>query len=153
MGTGLPSSIAPNRPAEILLVEDDEGDALLTEKALQKSSVPINLRVVGDGDEALRYLAKEGEFTWAVRPDLILLDLNLPGTHGRDVLESIKMHQDWRRIPVIILTSSKAESDILRSYDTYCNAYMVKPGDPDVFAWLADTLGAYWFDAAVLAAR
>ena len=144
---GLATSMRPSRPAEILLVEDDDGDALLTRKALSAGKVPFHLHVAETGEEALVFL--EGD----LRPDLILLDLNLPGIHGREVLEEVKQHPEWRRIPVVILTSSKAESDILRSYDTHCNAYMVKPGGPAIFEKLAQQLGDFWFEATTLAPR
>lgn len=148
MGSMNYHSLHPPRPAEILLVEDDEGDALLTEKALRAGPVPFNLHLAETGREAIDFLVQNSP-----RPDLILLDLNLPGMHGTDVLAQIKQHADWRRIPVVILTSSKAESDILQTYDLYCNAYMVKPGDPKIFERLTGSLEEYWFQAAELAPR
>lgn len=143
-------SSSPPRRAEILLVEDDEGDALLTEKAFRKGPIDFNLHVATDGLEALRFMGQKGKYADAPRPDLILLDLNLPGMHGRDVLREVKQHASWRRIPVVILTSSKAESDILATQDLYCNAYMVKPGSPDIFERLAHTHQEFWFKYAQL---
>lgn len=143
------SSIHPNRPVEILLVEDDQGDALLTRKALQAGPVPMILHVVNTGEAALEWLENDE----ASRPDLILLDLNLPGMHGRDVLSEVKAHSDWRRIPVVVLTSSKAEEDILKSYNLHCNSYMKKPGDPGIFERLASSLEDYWFVSSLLAPR
>jgi CheY-like chemotaxis protein len=148
MGALKTYSLGPPRPAEILLVEDDEGDALLTEKALRAGTVPFNLHLAETGQEALDFLAKAHP-----RPDLILLDLNLPGLHGKDVLREIKVHAEWRRIPVVVLTSSQAESDILSTYDLYCNAYMVKPGDPKIFESLTGSLEDYWFGQVELAPR
>jgi len=138
----------PPRPAEILLVEDDEGDALLTEKALRKGAISFRLHLAENGTDALAFLTKSSP-----RPDLILLDLNLPGMHGRDVLAQVKQHADWRRIPVVILTSSSAESDILSTYNLFCNAYMVKPGDPKVFERITGSLEDFWFQTAELAPR
>lgn len=142
-------SIRPNRPVEILLVEDDPGDALLTRKALQAGPVPLTLHVVNTGEEAIRWLERDD----TPRPDLILLDLNLPGMHGRDVLSEVKVHPDWRRIPVVVLTSSKAEEDILKSYNLHCNSYMKKPGDPGIFERLATSLEDYWFAKSILPSR
>jgi CheY-like chemotaxis protein len=132
-----------------LLVEDDEGDALLTEKALRSGPVPFKLHVAESGEEAIRYLLDPQK----PPPDLILLDLNLPGMHGREVLQEVKQHTDWRRIPVVVLTSSKAEEDILRSYDLHCNSYMKKPGDPHIFESLAASLEEYWFVSTLLPPR
>lgn len=143
-------SSRPSRAAEILLVEDDEGDALLTEKAFLKGGMPINLHVAVDGYEALQFLRKEGAYQNAPRPDLILLDLNLPGMHGSEVLRMVKEHLDWRRIPIVVLTSSKAESDILSAHNLYCNAYMVKPGTPAIFEQLAQNHQNFWFRFAQL---
>lgn len=142
-------SILPKRPVRILLVEDDDGDAFLTERALRKGPVAFDLRRVETGEEALDILHSEDE----VRPDLVLLDLNLPGINGRDVLCEVKQDPDLRRIPVVILTSSKQENDILRSLNLHANTYMVKPGDPAIFDRLAASLQEYWFEHAVLSPR
>jgi CheY-like chemotaxis protein len=117
------------RPIEVLLVEDDEGDVLMTREALDEGKVVSRLTVVGDGVEAMAYLRRAGEYEDAVRPDLVLLDLNLPRRDGRQVLEDIKSDPDLRRIPIVVLTTSEAEEDVLRSYDLHANAYVTKPVD------------------------
>jgi two-component system response regulator len=121
------------RPIEVLLVEDDPGDVVLTKEAFADNKVGNNLHVVSDGEEALRFLRQEGEFAESPRPDLILLDLNLPRKDGREVLEEVKEDPDLRRIPVVVLTTSEAEEDILRSYHLHANAYVAKPVDFDQF--------------------
>ena len=117
------------RPIEVLLVEDDEGDILMTREALAEGKVINRLNVVNDGVEALAYLRRDGEYAEASRPDLILLDLNLPKMDGRQVLEEVKADDGLRRIPVIVLTTSAAEADVLHSYDNHANAYVTKPVD------------------------
>ena len=118
---------------EVLLVEDDEGDVVMTREALDEGKVLNRLHVVGDGVEALAFLRREGAYTDAPRPDLILLDLNLPRRDGRQVLGEVKNDPELRRIPVVVLTTSEAEEDILRSYDLHANAYVTKPVDFDRF--------------------
>ena len=120
-------------PVEILLVEDDPGDVLMTTEALADSKVLNNLTVVNNGEEALRYLLQEGEHADAVRPDLVLLDLNLPRVDGREVLARVKADDRLRTIPVVVLTTSEAEEDVLRSYDLHANAYVTKPVDFESF--------------------
>jgi CheY-like chemotaxis protein len=121
------------RPIEVLLVEDDEGDILTTREALAEGKVVNRLNVVNDGVEAIAYLRRDGEYGEASRPDLIFLDLNLPKMDGRQVLEEVKADDGLRRIPVIVLTTSAAEADVLRSYDLHANAYVTKPVDFDRF--------------------
>jgi CheY-like chemotaxis protein len=121
------------RPIEVLLVEDDAGDVLMTREALREGKVLNRLSVVTDGVEALDYLRGQEPFADATRPDLILLDLNLPRRDGRQVLEDVKGDPDLRRIPVVVLTTSEAEEDVLRSYDLHANAYVTKPVDFDRF--------------------
>src|SRR5918995_4235748 len=123
----------PVRPIEVLLVEDDEGDVLMTREALEEGKVINRLSVVGDGVEAVEYLRRDGKYAEASRPDLILLDLNLPKKDGRQVLEEVKADDSLRRIPVIVLTTSAADEDVLRSYDLHANAYVTKPVDFDRF--------------------
>ena len=118
---------------DVLLVEDDPGDVLLIEEAFEFNKVRNNLNIVSDGVEALEYLRREGRYADAGRPGLILLDLNLPRKDGREVLEEIKADPELRRIPVVVLTTSKAEEDVLRSYDLHANAYVTKPVDFDRF--------------------
>jgi CheY-like chemotaxis protein len=120
-------------PIEVLLVEDDPGDVLMTREALQDTTVANRLSVVSDGVEALAYLRREAPFADAVRPDLVLLDLNLPRRDGREVLKEIKTDEDLRQIPVVVLTTSQAEEDIRRSYELHANAYVTKPVDFDRF--------------------
>jgi CheY-like chemotaxis protein len=121
------------RPIEVLLVEDDEGDVLMTREAFHEGKVFNRLNVVGDGVEAVSYLRRCGEYAEAVRPDLVLLDLNLPKRDGRQVLADIKSDPDLRRIPIVVLTTSEAEEDVLRSYDLHANAYVTKPVDFERF--------------------
>jgi CheY-like chemotaxis protein len=121
------------RPIEVLLVEDDEGDVLITREALAEGKVINRLNVVGDGVEAVAYLRRRKPHADAIRPDLILLDLNLPKRDGRQVLADIKGDADLRRIPVVVLSTSSADEDILRSYDLHANAYVTKPVDFDRF--------------------
>jgi CheY-like chemotaxis protein len=120
-------------PIEVLLVEDDPGDVLMTQEAFEEHKVRNRLTVVSDGAEALAYLRREGQFKDAVRPDLILLDLNLPRRDGREVLEEVKKDNDLCRIPVVVLTTSAADEDILRSYQLHANAYVTKPVDFERF--------------------
>ena len=121
------------RPIEVLLVEDDEGDVLMTREALHEGKVLNRLTVVGDGVEAVDYLRRNEPYTDAPRPDLILLDLNLPKKDGRQVLADIKADAELRRIPVVVLTTSAADEDVLGSYDLHANAYVTKPVDFDRF--------------------
>lgn len=121
------------QPAEVLLVEDDAGDELMTREAFEDNKIGNTLHVVRDGLEALDFLYRRGDHTGAPRPDLILLDLNLPKYDGRQVLEQIKTDPDLSHIPVVVLTTSAAEEDILRSYKLHANAYVTKPVDLDQF--------------------
>ena len=131
-------------PVEILLVEDSPADVRLTIEALRDAKVRNNMYVAQDGDEALAFLRREGAHADAVRPDLILLDLNLPKKDGREVLEEIKADPQLRRIPVVILTTSEAEQDILRSYDLHANCYITKPVDLDQFITVVRTIEDFW---------
>lgn len=131
-------------PVEILLAEDNPGDVKLTEKALDRGQVLNNLSVVSDGVEAMRYLRQEEEYAEATRPDLVLLDLNMPRMDGTDVLEAIKSDDDLRRIPVVVLTSSEAEEDIVQSYDLHANAYLTKPVDFDGFLDIVSRIEDFW---------
>lgn len=132
------------RPVDVLFVEDNPGDVRLTEEAFEQARVDNEFHVVTDGDEALDYLYRRGEYSTADRPDIVLLDLNLPGTGGLEVLERIKADPDLKRIPVIVLTSSGAEEDIVESYDGHANAYLRKPVDADQFVDLARSIGEFW---------
>jgi CheY-like chemotaxis protein len=117
------------RPIEVLLVEDDEEDVRLTREGFEAGKVLNRLTVLSDGTEVMAYLRGEGEHDGAARPDLVLLDLNLPGRDGRQVLADIKADPELRRIPVVVLTASKADEDVVRSYDLHANAYVTKPVD------------------------
>lgn len=117
----------------VLLVEDDPGDVLITREAFAENKVRNNLSVVNDGVKALQFLRREGDYASAARPDLILLDLNLPRMDGHEVLAHIKSDADLQRIPVVVLTTSDAEEDVLRSYDLHANAYVTKPVDFERF--------------------
>ncbi|OBK89857.1 response regulator [Mycobacterium sp. 1165178.9] len=121
------------RAIDILLVEDDPGDELITREAFEHNKLKNRLHVAHDGEEGLNYLYRRGEFADAPRPDLILLDLNLPKYDGRQLLEKIKSDPDLSRIPVVVLTTSSAEEDILKSYKLHANAYVTKPVDLDQF--------------------
>ncbi|OCC13886.1 response regulator [Streptomyces sp. PTY087I2] len=123
----------PVQPIEVLLVEDDPGDELMTREAFEDNKIRNTLHVVRDGQEALDFLYRRGEYTEAPRPDLVLLDLNLPKYDGRQVLERIKGDPELSLIPVVVLTTSSAEEDILRSYKLHANAYVTKPVDLDQF--------------------
>lgn len=132
------------KPVEILLVEDNPGDVRLMQEALREGKLSNNLSVVGDGEQAIAFLKREREFAAAPRPDLIILDLNLPKKDGRQVLEEIKADDSLKRIPVLIMSSSKAEQDIIRSYDLHANCYIVKPGDLDELLSVVKSIGDFW---------
>jgi chemotaxis family two-component system response regulator Rcp1 len=132
------------RPIEILLVEDNPGDVRLTREALKEAKVRNNLAVANDGVEALAYLRREPPHEAATRPDLVLLDLNLPRKDGREVLAEIKADPDLRRLPVVVLTTSTAEQDILESYNLYANCYITKPVDLDQFLGIVTSIEDFW---------
>ena len=140
-------------PVEILLVEDNPGDVRLTREALSDSKMSNHLSAVRDGGAALAYLRRQGEYAQATRPDLILLDLNLPGKDGREVLAEIKTDPDFRRIPVVIVTSSKAEEDIVKSYDLHANCYITKPVDLDKFLNVVKAIEDFWVSIVKLPPR
>jgi len=123
----------PIKVIDVLLVEDDPGDVLMTREAFEHYKIRNKLHVVSDGEEAVQFLRREGEYADAVRPDLILLDLNLPRVDGREVLALVKGDEKLRSIPVVVLTTSEAEEDILKSYHLHANAYVTKPVDFDRF--------------------
>ncbi len=132
------------RPVEILLVEDNPGDVRLTQEALKDGKVINNLSVVDNGIDAIRFLRREDEYASAPAPDIILLDLNLPRMDGREVLAEIKADKGLHRIPVVVLTTSKAEEDILRSYDLHANCYIAKPVDLDQFMLVIKSINDFW---------
>jgi CheY-like chemotaxis protein len=132
------------RPVEILLVEDSPGDVRLTQECLREARIANTLHVVGDGEEALEFLRREGRFSGMVRPDLILLDLNLPRMDGRELLAVIKRDEQLRRIPVVVLTVSRDEADILKTYDLHANCYIVKPMDFAQFLKVVRSIEDFW---------
>lgn len=135
---------------DILLVEDNQGDARLAQEALKDSKVKNKLHVVYDGIEAMDFLLKRNEYKNAIRPDLIILDLNLPKKDGREVLAEIKADEDLKRIPVVILTISKAEEDILKSYNLHANCYITKPLDLDKFMEVVKSIEDFWLTIVML---
>lgn len=135
---------------QILLVEDSPGDIRLTKEALKDSKVRNQLHIVQDGVEAMAFLRRAGDYVGVPRPDIILLDLNLPRKDGRTVLEEIKADDDLRRIPVVILTTSDDEHDILRSYDLHANCYITKPIDLKQFVTIVKTIENFWFQIVKL---
>ena len=132
------------KPIEILLVEDNPGDVRLTREALRENKVNNNLHVAVDGAEALDFLFRRGKYVDALHPDLVLLDLNLPKKNGREVLAEVKADPLLRRIPVVILTTSDAEQDILASYDLHANCYITKPVDLDRFIEVVKSIEGFW---------
>jgi CheY-like chemotaxis protein len=141
------------KPAVILLAEDDRGDQELTRRALEAGKIRNDLRIVEDGEEALAYLFRRGKYKDPVsspRPDLLLLDLNLPRVDGREVLERVRADSRLRRMAVVVLTTSRQEEDILRSYELGCNSFISKPVDMDQFIRLIQALEEYWFQIVVL---
>lgn len=138
------------RPIEILLVEDSPSDVRLTQEALRRAKVNNRLNVIRDGAEALLFLRREGEYADAPRPDLILLDLNLPKKNGRDVLAEVKADENLKRIPVVILTTSRAEQDILRSYNLHANCYITKPVDLHQFISVVQSIEGFWLTVVQL---
>jgi CheY-like chemotaxis protein len=131
-------------PIEILLIEDNPGDVRLTQEALRESKVINNLTVVADGVQALDFLRQTGRYAGATRPDLILLDLNLPRKDGREVLEEIKADPNLKRIPVVVITSSSLEEDVLRTYNLHANCYISKPVDFEQFVAVVRSIEDFW---------
>ena len=138
------------RPIEILLVEDSATDVMLAEEALEHGKVSNNLSVVKDGVEAMAFLRKEGQYADSPRPDLILLDLNMPRKDGREVLAEVKADDALKQIPVIVLTTSKAEQDVLNAYALHANCYISKPVDFDQFANVIQAIEQFWFNIVIL---
>ncbi|ODH01194.1 response regulator [Nostoc sp. KVJ20] len=132
-------------PIEVLLVEDNPGDAQLTRIALEDSKISIHLNVVEDGVEAMAFLRKQDKYAKVPHPDIILLDLNLPRKDGREVLAEIKGDENLKRIPVVVLTTSQAEEDILKAYNLCANCYITKPVDFDQFVKIVQSIENFWF--------
>ena len=144
------SSLKGKTGIEILLVEDNPGDVVLTREALKDAKMCNALHAVADGEEAMAFLRREGRYTSAPRPDLILLDLNLPKKDGREVLRDIKQDPELKRIPVVVLTTSQAEEDILRSYDLHANCYVTKPVDLNQFLTSVKSIEDFWLTVVKL---
>ena len=138
------------KSVDILLVEDNPGDVDLTRDALEESKMNNNLYVVGDGEEALEFLYKKGKYSDAPRPDLVILDLNLPKKDGREVLGDIKADDNLKRIPIVILTTSKAEEDVLKTYNLHANCYITKPLDFEQFLQVVKSIETFWMSIVVL---
>ncbi len=134
-----------SRTIEILLVEDNPGDVNLTRIALADREINVNLSVVTDGVEAMNFLHRQGEYIHAIHPDLILLDWNLPRKDGREVLIEIKADERFQRIPIVVLTTSEAEEDILKAYNLHANCYITKPVDFDEFVQIVQSIEDFWF--------
>ncbi|MGC1912537.1 MAG: response regulator [Candidatus Acidiferrales bacterium] len=137
-------------PIDVLLVEDNAGDARLTEEVFRSTSQPVHLHVVSDGAEAMAFLRREGEYLYAPRPDLILLDLNLPKMHGHEVLAQVKSNAELNTIPIIVLTTSDSDGDVAKSYQLQANCYITKPGQWDAFEIVVKTIHDFWLRAARL---
>ena len=133
------------KEVEVLLVEDNPGDVRLTIEALKDGKVHNHLNVVGDGEEALAFLRRQGQYANAPRPDLILLDLNLPKKDGREVLMEIKQEEGLKQIPIVVLTTSTAEKDIFKTYELHANCYISKPVDFDQFINVVKSIEDFWF--------
>ncbi|HPV83569.1 MAG TPA: response regulator [Nitrospira sp.] len=146
---GIPDLV---KPIEILLVEDNPGDVRLTIEALKEAKVINHLTVVKDGVEALAFLRRQGSYDTAPRPHLILLDLNLPRKDGREVLADIKTDDNLKRIPVVVLTTSQDEQDVLKSYNLHANCYITKPVDLDQFVRVVRSIEDFWLGIVVLPA-
>lgn len=138
------------KPIEILLVEDNPGDVRLTMEALKEAKVINHLTVIKDGVEALAFLRRQGQYAKAPRPHLIVLDLNLPKKDGREVLAAIKADDSLKRIPVVVLTTSQAEEDVLKSYNLHANCYITKPVDLDQFVRVVRSIEDFWLGIVVL---
>ena len=139
-----------DKPVEILLVEDNEGDIGLIEEVFEEAKIRNTLHIAEDGEEAILFLRGEGKFSGSPRPDTILLDLNLPKKDGREVLREIKEDNNLKNIPVVVLTTSRAERDILRSYDLHANAYVTKPLDFDQLIKVVKSIENFWLEVVNL---
>ena len=141
----MPRPDRPARPMHLLLIEDNPADVELTRQCFRESRIPNEVHAASDGDAALAFLHRHGPFAAAPRPDLVLLDLNLPGIDGREILATIKRDPDLQTIPVVVLTTSDADDDIWEAYRLQANSYLRKPVDLDEFIELADAVCTYWF--------
>lgn len=144
------SPLLGRRPAEILMVEDNEGDVLLTREGFKRVSFPVNLHHVLNGEECLAYLRRQGKYAGATRPDLILLDLNMPVMGGREVMAELAHDPLLCQLPVVVLTTSANQADIAQMYALRCSTYIVKPLDFEEFQRIIQIIGEYWFTVAAL---
>jgi len=142
-----------NTKPRILLVEDNPGDIRLTQEALKESNMDIHLDVVSDGEQAIDFLMKKNKHTEAIRPHIILLDLNLPKKNGIEILKEIKAHDSLKKIPVIVLTTSDADHDISKAYSLHANCYILKPVDFDDFAKVIRLVETFWFNTVKLSSE
>jgi two-component system, chemotaxis family, response regulator Rcp1 len=142
--------LAQTRPAEILLVEDNENDVILTRLAFKRAKLAIRLNHVKDGEECMAYLRKQGAYTKAPTPDIILLDLNMPRMDGREVLAEISEDEELRYLPVVILTTSSEEQEILKMYKLRCSSYIIKPVDFEQFVRVIKLFTDYWLEVVVV---
>jgi two-component system, chemotaxis family, response regulator Rcp1 len=132
------------QPFEVLLVEDNPGDVFLTQEAFREGRVPLRLSVVSDGEQAMQYLRRQAPFEDAIRPDLVLMDLNLPKKDGRELLAEMKEDADLRQIPVIVLTTSESHQDIRKAYKLHANCYLTKPFESDTFVAKIRSIEDFW---------
>jgi CheY-like chemotaxis protein len=140
----------PSRPRRILVVEDNPGDVRLIREALRDAKIPSTIQVASDGEEALAVLLRQGDHSNAPRPDIVMLDLNLPKKGGWEVLQEIKLDSSLKSIPVVVLTASEAEDDIRRSYQHHANCYITKPGNLDDFLDAVKSIDAFWLSTVKL---
>ena len=138
------------RQAEILLIEDNKGDVILAQKAFSKAHTPNRITVANNGIQAMEILNRHGEYANAPVPDIILMDLNLPKKNGKDVLHEIKTSDTFKRIPVIIFSSSRAELDVVKSYELHANSYIIKPGTLQQYGEVVTTIENFWFSLVIL---
>jgi chemotaxis family two-component system response regulator Rcp1 len=148
-----PNRLARGRPAEILLAEDNENDVELTKLAFRHSRLAVHLHHVPNGEECMAFLRKEGKYADATTPDLVLLDLNMPRMDGREVLHEVVHDERLRHLPIVVMTSSDAERDVLAAYQLRCSSYIVKPVDFESFVKLIQLLSDYWFTVVKLPTR
>jgi CheY-like chemotaxis protein len=146
-------TIIAAKPIDILLVEDSKGDIGLIEEVFEEAKIKNNLHIAEDGEEAILFLNNQGPFSDAPRPDIILLDLNLPKKDGREVLQEVKEDDNLKNIPIVVLTTSKAEEDILRSYNLHANAYVTKPVDFNQFIKVIKTIEDFWLQIVKLPSK
>ena len=139
-----------NRPIEILMAEDSPSDQFIVQQAFKTSKLHNHLHVVSNGEEALEFLRHEGKFTTAPIPDLILLDMNMPRKGGRETLTEIKQHARWKFIPVVVLTASQAEGDVMTAYGLHANCYIIKPVDFEQIIEVVHTIERFWFSIVKL---